>query len=98
MYRFIIHPDAQQEYEQSIEWYWFRSPQATENFITTIASTIDNICSNPQRFQNTFNDYYELGVKKFPFSIIYTIDDINKLVEITSIFHHSRNPKKKYKK
>ncbi len=98
MYNYIIHPIAQQEYETSIEWYAERSEQATKKFILNIEKAIEAICLHPHQFRNEYKIFYELGVKKYPFSIIYIIDDNDKIVIITSIFHHKRNPKKKYKK
>lgn len=98
MYNYIVHPIAQQEYETSIEWYAIRSEQTTRNFILNVEKTIAAICLNPHQFRNEYKIFYELGVKKYPFSIIYSIDDSDKIVMITSIFHHKRNPQKKYKK
>jgi plasmid stabilization system protein ParE len=96
MYDYLIHIKAQNELEISVEWYAERSEKAVKNFILNIETTLKSICSNPYQYRNGYKNFHELGVKKYPFSIIYFIDESKKLVVVTSVFHHKRNPKKKF--
>ena len=98
MYNHIIHPIAQKEFETSVERYSIRSEKAVRNFILEVGNTIETICSNPYQFRNEYKNFHELGLKKYPFSIIYVINDSLSLIVITSVFHHKRNPKKKIRK
>lgn len=59
-------------------------------------STIEKICDNPTRWHNKYKNYFELGLEKYPFKIIYTIDKILKIITIVAIYHQKRNPRKKY--
>ena len=97
-YSYIILHLAQEDYEESVLWYKQRSQQASENFIEAIENTLDLICNNPHRWRIGYKDFHELGVKKFPHSIIYKIDRDNQQVVVTAIYHGKRNPKKKYRK
>jgi len=97
MFQYVIHPDAQLELENAFIWYASRSERVAHNFVNQVHQTIFTICSNPNQFRNYYKDFYELGVKKFPFSLIYIINELQNEILITSIFHHKRNPKKKYK-
>ena len=97
-YTYILLASAQQEYEASVVWYNERSDSAADDFIDAIDNTLKLICNHPQRWRNESDRFYELGVKKYPFSIVYKIDVVNELVLVGSIYHHSRNPKKKYRK
>ncbi|WP_276501516.1 type II toxin-antitoxin system RelE/ParE family toxin [Terrimonas pollutisoli] len=97
-YRHILHPLAQQEYEEAVEWHAAKSIKAAENLILEIERGLQLICDNPDRWRNEYKDYRELGVKKYPYVIIYTVEEDKYLVIITAIFHTSRNPKKKYRK
>ena len=87
-YSYILLEAAQEEYESSVRWYIVRSEQ----------SAVESICDYPTRWRNKYKNFFELGVKKYPFTIIYTIDNQNKLIILHSIFHHKRNPLKKYNK
>lgn len=97
-YRYILHEYAQEDYESSLRWYMERSVQAAENFIAAVDNAFQLICDNPSRWRNAYKDYYELGLKKYPFSIIYTIEEDEKLIVVSAIYHRKRNPKKKYRK
>lgn len=96
-YEYIVEPKAQNEYDESILWYLERSLLATENFISTVDDAFLQICEFPYRWKNLYKNFYEYGLKKYPFHIIYTIDDEMKTIVIFSIYHQKRNPKKKYK-
>ncbi len=97
-YGYIFLANAQDEYESSISWYNERSRLAADQFIEAVDHALQLICDHPNRWRNEYKNYYELGVKKYPFSIVYTIDAKQGLVIVSSIYHQSRNPKKKYKK
>ncbi len=97
MYLYIFQPKAQMEYEDSIIWYAKRSIVAAENFIKEIDVTLEKICSFPLRWKNDFLIFYEFNLKKYPFTIMYSIDEVRKIVIVMSIFHQKRNPTKKHK-
>ncbi len=97
MYQYILEPRAQAEYENAIEWYTERSEQATLKFIESIDSTLNLICKQPHQSRNIYKNFHETSTKKYPFTIIYTVEEKIKTVVIFSIYHHKRSPKKKYK-
>jgi plasmid stabilization system protein ParE len=97
-YSYIILAAAQEEYESSVIWYNEKSPPAAARFAEAIDNTLNLICNHPNRWRSEHKNYHELAVKNYPFSIVYTIDAAKELVVVGSIYHHSRNPKKKYKK
>jgi plasmid stabilization system protein ParE len=98
IYKYILHEHAQKDYEGSIKWYLKRSSQAADNFIKAVDNTLKLICEDPTRWRNTYKNFHELGLRKFPFTIIYEIDLQNELVIVSAIYHHKRNPRKKYRR
>ena len=84
-YLYQLLEAAQKEYEDSVFWYIERSSTAAENFIIAINHTLQLICTNPKRWQNKYKNFYELGVEKYPFNVIYTIDDLNQIVTVIAI-------------
>lgn len=96
-YKFIISRLASKDVKQSFEWYEERSKQAADNFTIEIENTVKKICDNPKIGKNKHEDCYEIKLKKFPFTIIYLIDENKKFIIITGIFHHMRDPKNKYR-
>jgi plasmid stabilization system protein ParE len=75
-------------------------PVATKlpRFRRAVKERLRLICEKPQQYRNTYKNFRESLLKKYPFYIIYFIDEGNKTVIIVSIFHHKRNPAKKYLK
>ena len=97
-YSYIYEPRALREYEEAILWYLERSKPAAKNFERAITEKMHAVCMHPKRYRNTKKYFRETFLKKYPYSIIYFIDDETTTVVVTSIFHSSRNPKKKYSK
>lgn len=97
-YQYILHENAQSEYETSLAWYKERSELAARNFILAIDYSLELICNSPTQWRNEYKNYYELNVKKFPFSVIYTINQKEQLIIIHSLHHHKKNPKTRYRK
>jgi len=96
-YHYVLHELAQEDYETSIKWYLERSESTAENFITAIDKALELICHSPFRWRNTYKHFHELSLRKFPFTIIYEIHQEEQKIIVTAIYHHKRNPKKKYR-
>jgi plasmid stabilization system protein ParE len=98
MYHITLRPVAAQEYEDAIKWYVERSTLASEKFVEAVNNLLDNISRNPQRYRNLFKNYHEASTRKYPYSIVYIIDEAHRKIVIVAVYHHKRNPKKKYRK
>jgi plasmid stabilization system protein ParE len=97
LYKTIIRERASKEYLEAIEWYEKRSLQAVENFILIVQQTLNEIEDRPDHFRIVYKNYREAKTKRYPYSIVYFIDEKKQSVIITTLFHHKRNPKKKFK-
>lgn len=97
-YGYVYDPVALAEYKEALSWYKERSETAAFDFIAEIKERIGIICSDPFRYRNTYKQFREVSLKKFPYCIVYFPDDNSNLIVIVSVFHHKRNPMKKYRK
>jgi plasmid stabilization system protein ParE len=97
-YQYILHEKAQEDYETSLQWYIERSKQAAEDFIVAVNTALDLIIEYPTRWNNKYKKYYELGLKKYPFVIIYIIESDKNLIIVSAIYHYKRNSKNRYRK
>jgi plasmid stabilization system protein ParE len=88
--KFIFHPLAEEEYENSANWYKDQSLKQEKRFIRNVLDTIIRITDNPNLFQKVKGEKRAAKVKSFPFSVIF-ITEFD-YVFIVSIFHNSRNP------
>lgn len=95
-YHIVYDPLAIEEYLDSIEWYKEQSEITAKEFITEVRNSIEIISNNPFRYKQDRKKYRQYSLVGFPFAIIYKIDD--DVLFISAIYHHKRNPKKKYRK
>ncbi len=96
MYSYSFDPVAAIEYEEAYHWYLERSSVAADNFIVAVDNAIKAICKHPRRYRNTYNDLREILLKKYPFSLVFLVNEANKHIAIVSVYHQNRNPEKKY--
>lgn len=97
-YSYSFDPVALKEYKDAIEWYKARSENAAENLVKEVIQRIQTICNNPLLYRNTYKNFRETSLKRYPYYIIYFINTDSQLIIIASLYHHKRNPEKKYRK
>jgi plasmid stabilization system protein ParE len=97
-YRHIFDPVALNEYKDAISWYLERSELAAEGFVKEVNELLIVVCRDPFRFRNTYKRYREISLKKYPYYIVYLPDEDRKVVIVSSVYHHKRDPLKKYRK
>jgi len=97
-YSYILDPLAANEYEEAFGWYEEKSAAAADGFIIAIQDAILVACNAPTRYRNTHKNLRELNLKKYPFSLIYYVDEVKETIIVISIYHYKRNPRRKYTK
>jgi len=69
-----------------------------QKFTNDIRNLFDIILRNPEIYPTVKKRYRQAKLSVFPFVVVYSIDKKEKLIYISSIFHTSRNPTKKFRK
>ena len=98
VYSSILSSRAAKEIEDSWNWYEDRQEGLGDRFSKEVIDCIKKIELHPERYACRHKAYRETLIDIFPFLIIYRINKKHKTVMILSVFHASRNPKKKYRK
>lgn len=98
MYTTTLRKRAAIEYLEAIAWYKERSVLAAENFVKEVNEAITNIELQPVAYKNIYKHFYEIKLRRYPYSMIYFIDEEKNHLVITTVFHNKRNPKKKFGK
>jgi plasmid stabilization system protein ParE len=96
VYSITYRPVATKEYQDAISWYMERTNPAAEKLVIAINEKLDSICRNPKQYKNLYKNYYEVNTRKYPYCIVYFIEEALQQVVIVAIYHHKRHPKKKY--
>ena len=94
VYKIIVSPRAQNEIIEAIDFYALHSIDAPHNFIIQLQKVYEILTRNPF-FRVQYKSVRVLKLKKFPYSLFYTIDENQKSVRVLSCFHNKRNPKKR---
>jgi plasmid stabilization system protein ParE len=98
MYIIRFLEDARNEFQEAAEWYEIRSEGLGERFRDLVNKKIELIKKHPERYPEKKSNFRQIVLRTFPFVIIYTFYKKEGIIIINSIFHTSRNPRKKYRK
>ncbi len=85
-YKIIVSPRAQKEIENAIDYYALYSDTASKHFLTELEKTYDTLTANPF-FAVCYKQIRALKIKRFPYSVFYTLNETNKTVVILACFH-----------
>ena len=86
-----VRPEAQIEFNQSVDWYEERQRGLGQRFIKSIDSTIQSIAKSPEQAARVHKEIRCKSVKGFPYQVFYRIQDQD-IVEVLSIFHVRQHP------
>ena len=91
----LFEDGAKIDIADSYDWYKKISETLANNFLLEIKKTIDYLEINPLQFKITYKDFRQVPLKKYPFVLVYRID--NNIVKIYRTFPTRKNPNKKPK-
>lgn len=96
-YQVVLEPSAQSEFTDSLDWYAEKSVNAASGFNDEFIRSVSAIADSPYRWPNYFARLREFQMTRYPFTIVYLIDETARLIVIVSVFHQNRHPKRKYR-
>jgi plasmid stabilization system protein ParE len=97
-YSYRLKREASIEFADAFVWYEEQQEGLGELFNISVDGKLRQICNNPFHYKISYKRFHEVLTDKFPFLIVYFVDEKNKLIIVTAIFHTSRNPKNKFKR
>lgn len=97
-YQVIFHPIAEKEYREAYQWYEDQLKGLGDRFEQNVETKLNQIVYKPLLHPKKRGAFRETKVDTFPYQIVYKIYEKGKIIFISSIYHSSRNPKKKYRK
>lgn len=91
-------PPAENEFNESLLWYESRLGGLGIRFKNAVENTLEKIQLNPETYTKGKRGFREAPVSGFPFKIIFYLSKKEGIIFISSVFHTSRNPRRKYRK
>ncbi len=89
--KIIFLPAAQQELDQTIEFYEEQLPGLGNLFRNEIYEAIDFICVYPEGHQFITKHTRKCPIRKFPYLILYGI--VDDTIIISAVAHQHRHPR-----
>ncbi|MDB4904621.1 MAG: plasmid stabilization system [Mucilaginibacter sp.] len=94
VFKIELLAEAEDELSDAYDWYEDQQTSLGNKFYNEVNHYLNLIEHNPHQFPIKYiEELRSASLNKFPYVIIYWIDDINLNVFVVSIFHTSRNPK-----
>lgn len=88
--KYKFHPEALQEFSESALYYSDKSLSLGLAFYSEVENTICILTQNPTMFRIIEEDIRRCCTKRFPYGILYTIEE--EYILILAVMHFSRNP------
>lgn len=81
------------EIDLGILWYEEQKRGLGAEFLGCVEAAVDSIAKNPKIYQKRYSEFRGCPMRRFPFSIFYTIEASE--IIIHSVFDNRQNPGKK---
>ena len=95
-YKITVSPRAQKEIENAIDYYALYSVDAPVNFIESLKEAYETLETNPF-FRVRYKNIRALKIKRFPYTLYFTVNETQSIVKILACFHNKRSPSKRPK-
>lgn len=89
--KYFFHPEALAEYAEAVQYYSEQRTEVAQAFIDAVEDTIYRIRASPTRWSVIDEDVRRCLTRKFPYGILYTIEQ--EYILILAVMHCSREPR-----
>ncbi|MCJ8273485.1 MAG: type II toxin-antitoxin system RelE/ParE family toxin [Psychrosphaera sp.] len=87
---FLFHPQAEFEFNESIDRYEAIETGLGHDFATEVYEAIQRAVALPQAWMKIDDDIRRSLVKRFPYGVLYSIED--NAIYIVAVMHFHRHP------
>jgi toxin ParE1/3/4 len=88
----LVHPEAQAELNYAINHYEDSEPSLGYQCAIEVYAAVERIKTNPRLWPLLNDEVRRCLIHRFPYGIIYSIDDVQSTVLILAVMHLHREP------
>jgi plasmid stabilization system protein ParE len=92
-FELVMLAEAETDLDDAFIWYELQKPGLGIEFITDVEKVFLFIAQNPLASEKLYLKIYRQVVKRFPYSIYYSINNTLSHIQVVGVLHHKRNPK-----
>ena len=93
IYKIVIEPRSILDLQDAIDYYDSKQNGLGTYFFQVVAGPLGTLAKRPF-FQIRYKDYHGFPVRKFPFILLYYIDESLETIYVMSVFNTYLNPEK----
>jgi len=86
----LFHPDVAGEIKASYRWYQNQAEGLGDDFLHELELACQAIIEFPATWPRLKKDYRRFLLSKFPFSVVYRVQNTN--IFVVAVMHNSRKP------
>lgn len=91
-YKVKIDKEALLDILKATDWYNRQVKGLGFRFQKQVIIQINSLSFNPNGYKIRYEDVRCMLIKKFPFLVHFTVDELNYIVIVFAVIHTSRNP------
>lgn len=88
---YIFHPEAEQEFEQAIEYYESCQQGLGLDFAIEVRATVNRVVSFPNAWPSLEDDIRRCQTYRFPYGLVYTVEPDGTILFL-AVMHLHREP------
>ena len=89
-YKIIFQNEALDDIQDAYDWYENQLPSLGDDFLLDLYAVIEKLKEHPLHYSLVFNEFRSVGLKRFPYRIIFKIDRINVYINMIKHKHQNR--------
>src|SRR5690242_4461084 len=89
-YQLVIEDGAIHELTEACSWYESQYTGLGNEFLLCIRQAFEIIENFPKAYKVVFKNIHRFSIRRFPYSIFYTIE--KNIIAVIAIFHNRREP------
>jgi len=87
----ILNPEADADLADAKAWYDSQRAGLGDELLDCVGETLDRVRRMPQLYGKVFQDLRLAKVRRFPYLVVYRIDDDQ--VTVVAVYHTRRDPR-----
>lgn len=93
-YKVVIGKSAQRDIREALDWYAGESIVALERFLVSLYSRFEDLSEHPESFGFVKQRprFRKVKLQKFPYYIVFRIDEARSTILVVAVIHVKRNP------
>ena len=92
MFDVVLRKDAQLDLDEIFVWYEEQKEGLGFKFIDSFEEVLNKIALNPYYASFILEDARSASLKRFPYEVIYRVNENQQQVRIIAVIHQHRNP------